>query len=529
VAAAAVLLAATVQGVPASADDENATFAIVADARYPYEEAPGYPGRGPAVPADAGVGPGSVALSVLLYNRTDSGLHEIKVTSRVVTNGHLDAIRCATSPIFPDDVALQGGVLQGAVPAFPTAPSPSSGAPAPAWSDPGLVLPAHSSLYCAVWVSGISDKVVSETVTSATATPVHSLYPSTYDVHTWAAAGKLREGFISPADEPVFVDGTAFIDSNENYVRDVDPADPKKTEPVLPGVRVTITGPDGKPVRRFHDSDVVNGPQVTDQDGHYAFPDVRPFSTFTLTLDLDSPGLAALGKERDADGAFRPDRRTWTQTVRTYGNVGAPWRFVPATRVYATSTAPRSAFAGQPLTITGRAQRADNGVARGPVVLESNSAGGNDDAWKKATAATNRYGILSASLTATRTNLYRFRYLGDDTTSESVSWPPSPVSVFTVPVELHMALAATARKGDQLTVTGTIKRGGKQFQTGHIVLESPNPNGGWIRWAEVRSTAGAMSATVTVTSSTSYRWRYVGDSTTSPGQTGMHPVVVTTR
>lgn len=529
VAAAILLVAGTAHTTPASADDSDAIFVIDARAVYPYEEAPGYPGYGEAVPADAGPGPGSVSLSVVLFNRTDDALHDISIKPRVVTNGQVDSIRCATAPLFPDDVPLLDGVLQGELPPFPTPPPPPPGPRPPTWTtDPGVKLAPHTSLYCDVEVSGITDRVLSETVTSATALRVDASTPATYAAHTWAAAGQLRQGFPTPRSEPVAIFGSAFVDSNENGVRDEYPDEPEKTEPALKGLRVTLTGPDGKPVPDFLTGRGLIGPQVTGQDGSFTFSDPRPIATYTVTLDLDSPGLAGLGKARDAFGTWNSGRRTWTQTVRTLGNGVALWRFVPGNRVYLTMEAPRSAVAGTPVTITGRAERADSGAAGGPVILESAPPANPPTDWKKFADVTNHDGRLSVSLIATRTADLRFRYLGDDHTSGSVQWPHRRFSVFTAPVALRITAPATVRPGEPLTISGAITRSGKAFQSRRIVLQyAPDDDRNiWTRVAEVRSTAGYMTATVQAPRTGYYRWRYLGDSKTSVGHSSQPRVVV---
>lgn len=515
---ALLLVAGTLQAVPAAAEPTE-YIRVWARAVYPYDETPSSPGYTPDAPADARLAPGSVSLDVQVQS-TAATLHNITVAPRVVTNGRVEGIRCATTPIFPDDVPVPDDAARAS--RQRESPQPDSrhrssqlGA-AQSWTDPTVVLAQYQSLYCAVDVSGITDKVLNEVVTSATAMDEDNRTLPPADTHVWAAAGALRP----PPSDPLSIGQEAWLDRNgDGYQQtSTDPPNPDLNEPGIPGLHLTIVGPAGKPVPYYPTGQGVIGPLTTDQDGRYRFDHLRPFvNYYTVTLDLDSPALAGLVKSRHAPGTVSPDGSSWSQKVHALsGGIGdaVNWPFLPKNMLALTLDTRWTAVAGSIMTITGHAERADIGAWDGPVVLESRAGGATT--WTKVADATSDQGMLAVKVTATRSADFRLRAPGDHDTAPAIS-PDFHVVVRTTPVALTAAAPASVRQGAPLTVTGTIRRASKPFQTGRIVLEYSSDASTWTRVADVRSTAGVMSATVQPSRTGSYRYRYLGDSTTAPG------------
>jgi hypothetical protein len=528
VVAAVLLVVGGLRPAPAVADDDDGpapSFGVDSRAVYPYEEVPGFEGYTENVPADAGLAPGAVSVSVVITNFGEESLHNITVTPRITAHGRVDSARCAAKALFPDDVPQLDGVLAYDPPPFPQPPSPTQGGTPPSWSGDDLVIAPRKSMYCAVQVSGITDKGVSELVTSVTVVGEKTGRSATKDTHMWSAAGALRP----PRPAAVSAQGWTLFDINNNGGHDVYPDEPGRTEPVIPGLRVTIVGPDGKPVPNYRTGRGVVGPVLTDDDGTFTFHDLRPYAAwYTVILDLDSPALAGMAKARDnTGGTLSADSKSWSQTITGSYRGFTAWRFVPDALLYVAMDAPpSSAIAGNTVTIKGRADRAGTGAWDGPVVLEWSPRDFSWNDWTKVADVTNDHGKLTASLRATQSAWFRFRHVGDDDANEAAS-KIYRISVVVAPVALSITAPATVGPSEPFTVSGTIKRAGKPFQTGRISLEYTADNKTWTTVApDVRSTAGAMSTSVQPTRTGSYRWRYAGDSKTSPGWTSNRHVVV---
>jgi len=127
---------------------------------------------------------------------------------------------------------------------------------------------------------------------------------------------------ILPSIEPIKVGVSPFLPgkvSVGNYVwvdtdRDgiQDPG-----EPGIPGVRLTITGPDGGPVTDIYGNPV--GPTFTDADGRYIFdnlPILPPGQSYTVHIDPTSPPLAPYVPTITGSGDRATDSSTGSATSR---------------------------------------------------------------------------------------------------------------------------------------------------------------------------------------------------------------------
>jgi hypothetical protein len=510
---AAALVLAAVPAAPAAAGPRQpvAGFGVMwTRATYPYERVPGYYGGSPEQPADAGSAPGAVTWDVHVQNGGEP-LRDVVVAPHVVANGHVDSISCSTTPL-PDDVVVPRDTTQ---PAARRAPVRTSAAAAePTWSDPDLVLPAGEHLYCAVAVSGITDKALSQVVTTTTGVGVRSGWSLIEDDGgVWAAAGALRV----PAPPAAQLGGRVWLDRNDDgYARWDTPSDPDLAEPAFAGLRVTVAGPDGKPVPTYPPGQGVLGALTTDADGGYRFERVRPYTNaYTVSLDLRSPALKGLVKSRRAPGTVSADGSTWSQKINVWAGdeVGVNFRLVRKDRLGLTTRAAWTTIAGAPMTVRGRAERADTGAWDGPMVLETKIGG--TSTWTKVVDTVSREGAMAVTVRPVRDASFRFRSPGDRDTPAAVS-PEFHTLVYRAPSAIRVGAPASVRQGETLTVTGTLTRSGRPFATGRVVLQyRPDGADEQTTLATLRSTAdGTLSATVKAPKEGWYRLHYLGDSKT---------------
>ena len=508
----AVLLAAvTVQTEPADAAPRMGNGALImwTRAMYPYARTPGYWGDTPDLPADAGNAPGSVTFGVHVQNGGEP-LRDITIAPRVVTNGHVDAISCSTAPL-PDDVLPPVDPPLGSARRTSTHQA-SDRATTPSWSDPDLVLPPSEHLSCTVTVSGITDKVVSEIVTTTTGVGQRTGRTlSGDDGGAWAAAGALRP----PPPPAASVSGAVWLDRNDDGNRGnwKDPTPLGLYEPALSGAHLTITGPDGKPVPSYPSGQGVLAPFAPDADGYYRIDHVRPYvNAYTVTLDLGAPDLAGLVKSRRAPGTVSADGKTWSQKVYAFSDGGwANFRLVPKDRLGLSTRGPWTTNAGTTIKVTGRAERADTGAWDGPVVLESYAGGTRG--WKTVARTVSREGAMAVKVRLTRSTHFRFRSPGDSDTPAAVS-PEFHVVVYLAPVTIDATAPRFLAPGAPLTVSATMTRAGEPFSTGHVKFQQALDGGDWTTLADVRSTDGTLSATVKPGRTGFYRYLYLGDSIT---------------
>lgn len=110
----------------------------------------------------------------------------------------------------------------------------------------------------------------------------------------------------------VSVGDYVWVDSNRDGRQDAG-------EPGIPGVVLTITGPDGKPVTDVSGKPV--GPVTTDADGRYSFDDLPVLSgdeTYTVQIDrsASAAALAPYVPTTAGVGDRTGDSSTWTAATR---------------------------------------------------------------------------------------------------------------------------------------------------------------------------------------------------------------------
>ena len=148
----------------------------------------------------------------------------------------------------------------------------------------------------------------------STATTSQQVYENTGTVtvdkktDTWQGSGRKSTGGGSgDGDQPkVSVGDYVWLDSDKDGIQDAD-------ESGIPGVVLTVTGPDGKPVTDILGNPV--GPQTTDADGKYAFTNLPPLpagQSYTVTIDKEAstealkdlvPTTPGAGADRGADSS----------------------------------------------------------------------------------------------------------------------------------------------------------------------------------------------------------------------------------
>jgi hypothetical protein len=519
-AAAVLLVVGAVRAAPAAAAPVDAppvtALSLTSRAGYSPVEDDGGPGYSPGSPALVGDAPAFLSLVVHVTNTGTEPLHDIVVAARVVTNGTLYDLRCRTV-LLPRDVTQseprRGEPMRGKAAKGALQPPSSQRLDTGPWTNPALVLMPGQTLYCSVTVSDIMARL-HEDVTSATAVGVDTGTAVSDDAHVWA----LADPAPPPQSWEITIGDVVWLDTDRDQT-------PDEGEPGIAGVRLSVKGPDGLPPTDWETGQPA-GPQTTDENGVYHFRHLQPYGDYTVTLDLASPPLADLTATLHAGAGWSPESSTWSMLPPRRGDDSheVNFGFVPKDPLVVTVDAPTTAVAGKTITVAGLADRPDVGRWDGPTVLEFRAGG--TTAWTKVADARNDGGVLSASVTATRSGSFRYRTPGDYYTSSAVS-REDHVLVRTAPVTLTAAAPASVRDGASLTVTGTIPRAGTAFQTGRTILEYSPEATTWTKTADVRSTTdGGLSAKVQPARTGSYRYRYLGDSKTAPGTSPARHVVV---
>lgn len=511
-AAAVLLVAGAVQATPATAAPSAApvtALSLTSRAGYSELEDNGGPGLSPQSPAFLGDAPAFLHLVVHVTNTGTEPLHDITVATRVVTNGTLYDLRCTTVLLPPNakqgesrqrrpvsGKSSQREVQQRATQRLSTEP----------WTRPALVLAPGDTLYCTVAIDGIMARL-HEDVTSVTAVGVDTGTSVSDDAHVWALADPAPDP--EPTPSSITIGDVVWLDTNRNRTKD-------EGEPGIAGVRLSVKGPDGLPPTDVETGQAV-GRETTDADGVYHFRHLKPYVDYTVVVDLTSPPLTDLKATLYAGDGWSPESATWSMLSRrrTDDSHEVNFGFVPKDPLVVTIDAPTTAVPGTSIKLTGLTDRPGIGRWDGPTVLEFRAGG--TTAWSKVADARNDRGVLSATVTVTRSGWFRYRTAGDYYTASAVS-PEDHVLVRTAPVTLTTTAPATVRPGTPLIVTGTITRAGQPFQTGRALLEYSSDASTWSKIADVRSTtAGTLSATVQPARTGSYRYRYLGDSRTAPG------------
>lgn len=114
--------------------------------------------------------------------------------------------------------------------------------------------------------------------------------------------------FDDPVGPSVSVGDYVWVDTNRDGRQNTG-------EPGIPGVVLTITGPDGRPVTGVNGLPV--GPQSTDEDGKYSFdglPVLTDGQHYTVTIDQDASktALAPYTPTKAGVGDRAGDSSTWT-------------------------------------------------------------------------------------------------------------------------------------------------------------------------------------------------------------------------
>jgi hypothetical protein len=212
-------------------------------------------------------------MEVRIQNTTEGvGLADFTVTNTTLTSNGTSRVGC----IFTN--------VEG--PSFAAADTTTSTSPT------GFVLRPYETLSCDGRVENVLDGLpVHKNVTTVTA----------HSVDTGAAVTKSFYVSATATDPSVKVGDFVWSDTNRNGIQDTG-------EPGIPGVRLTIAGPDGKPVPDWVYKGQTIGPQTTDASGHYLFKHLGPIpepTAYTVTVDPTSPALRDRASDRyqERDGA----------------------------------------------------------------------------------------------------------------------------------------------------------------------------------------------------------------------------------
>lgn len=122
-------------------------------------------------------------------------------------------------------------------------------------------------------------------------------------------AAPRKVGIIVPAKPQVQVGDYVWVDDNKDGLQD-------STDKPLPGVVLTLTGPDGQPVTDVFGNPV--GAQTTDASGYYLFPNLPVLSAgqhYTVTIDQAASASALAGyapTTPNVGSDTAKDSSTWT-------------------------------------------------------------------------------------------------------------------------------------------------------------------------------------------------------------------------
>ena len=467
---AALLVGGVALTTPAAADETTGpalTVAVSAD---------GHVGGASAdQPAVLGSSPASATLTVVVTNTGSEAVSGLDVVTTVVTNGSAAAPVC--------DQGLSAALEPGAV------------------------------LRCAVTVSGVVEGTLHEDATTATARTDADGVEVSAEARFYATA----------VDGSVGVGDRVWLDSDADGRQD-------DGEPGLAGVRLVLTSPDGLAVPDLDAPGQVHGPQVSAQDGSYAFTRLAPLpdgGRYTVAVDPTSAVLASLvpttgGSATSA--ALAPGEQDLTLDLGFAPAPVTPPAPAKASVALTVNASPEPAVVGSSITVKGTLARDGRAFAATTVLEHADDDSGT---WSKvATVKAGTKGTLSATTRAVRSGSFRYRYAGDRTTDAGVS-PTDHVEVRLAVVRLTVSAPSSVTKGKAVKVGGSIKREGKAFRAETTLEFRASGGDGWRRVKTVRSSSkGALSVSVTPTGSGDYRYRFVGNATTGSGASAADHVVV---
>ena len=324
-----------------------------------------------------------------------------------------------------------------------------------------------------------------------------------------------RSGPEAPTP-PTSVGHLVYVDTNHDGHHD-------QGEAGIPGARLSLRGPDGKPVQGVAD-------QTTDAQGRYSFDHLRPGGPYTVTLDLTSLDLTNRTPTSFTNGSWEPGDTRWSLSTSTAADIwdSIDFGFFPKIPVLVDMFGePPTRVAG--LTYVGaRIRWVPFGPEEwdGPAIVEYR-AGGTTTWTKFADLGTaDRWGYRQGAGTLKRSGWLRVRTKANRLFASGLS-KEVHVTVTTAPVLLYAQALATVTRGEPLTVTGSITRSYYRFATGRVLLERSSDGTTWTTVATLRSTTkGLLTATVDPAVSGSYRFRYLGDSGNSPATSPTRRVVV---
>ena len=480
---AGVLVAGAVQASPAAAaayDPLYAAVSLSAHVTYPADDAtPGSPGTDVDHPADAGPAPGSVLVSYAFTNvGTDALQYFYDGYVLPLAAGHLDSYGCETPPVFPPEE----------------------------WE-----LQPTQTVHCTASVSQIPAGVELEIGFGVRALGIRTGLNPTDTTRVWV---EVDAPAPSPPTTPTSIGHLVYVDTNHDGQRDAD-------EPGIPGARLSLEGPDGEPVQGV-------GEKTTDEHGAYSFDDVPAGGPYTVTLDLRSVDLTNRTPTSFTNGTWEPGGSAWSLST---GGSASTWDsidfgFFPKTpmTIELPGVAPTQVVGATHLSVRVYPVDYPRWGWRGPASVEFRAGG--TTTWTRIADFTTGYdGRGAAAPTLRRSGWVRIRVAGDRFYASGVS-QELHVVVTTAPVLLYAQAPSAVPRGTPLTVTGSITRSYQPFTTGRIVLERSTDGATWSTVADLRSTKGKLTATVQPAVSGSYRFRYAGDSTSSPATSPTRRVVV---
>ena len=393
VLAAALLLAGLVPAGPAAAAPVDGPALSVTV--FPSPEMPFWPGLGesPEHPAYLGPMPGAVVLRANISNTGTETLRDFTVTTRLAPSSTARNVGCDYNP---EGVHLPPG-------------------------DGPILLPGLFAQCWGLGFGGVMDDAVADLVTTVTARGAESGTEVTVIKHYYAIA----------EDESDKVGDRVWLDTDRDGVQDTG-------EPGIAGVRLTVAGPDGRPAADLYHPGEQVGPQTTDADGHYLFTSLYPISDgerYSVTVDPGSPALQGLRPTLSGVGSVLTDSSTGTgQSSEWMGGEGSEdtsvdFGFVtaeepPAAPVKAAVTlvanaSPETVTRGKKIKVLGTIRR-DGKKYRATTVLEFRSDTDADFSVLKKVKSSSK-GALSATVKATRSGTFRYRYAGNATTRSGTS------------------------------------------------------------------------------------------------------------
>lgn len=480
---ALVVVAAVLQAAPAAAAPGDPLYAALSSSAhvvYPDDAVPGSPGTDADHPADAGHAPGSVVVA-FEYTNVGTDLLQYEYSSvRPLAVGRLDGFECEQPPVFPPE---------------------------------DYQLPPGTTVRCTVSISQVPAGVELEIDLVSSAWGVSSGLRASDSTRLWV---EVDAPAPPPPTTPTSIGRLVYVDTNHDGQHD-------EGEPGIAGARLSLRGPDGRPVEGVTD-------RTTDEQGRYSFDDVGPGGPYTVVLDLDSVDLTNRTPTSFTNGSWEPGDTTWSLSTTDSADSrdSVDFGFFPKVPVLVEILGPPPTRVVGVTWIGARISYAGAGSRRwtGTAVVEFRAGGSTT--WTRIAdlGAVDERGYRQASPTLKRSGWLRIRTKANRFFASGLSREVHVV-VTTAPVLLYAQAPATVVRGTPLTVTGSITRSYYRFSTGRILLERSADGTTWTRVADVRSTTkGLLTATVDPAVPGSYRFRYLGDSANSPATSPARRVVV---